>query len=111
LAMRTLSAFVVVFVTSLSGSPGALATDAEQIYYNTCIVCHGDDGTGNMPGVPDLSTSGSLFTDSEQAIVARMKSGIQKPGGIAMPPRGGSPTLTDRQLLEVLRYLKQIVKQ
>lgn len=109
--MKMLATFIAVYLAALSGLPVALAKDAEQIYLSTCIVCHGDDGTGNMPGVLDMANSETLFTDSEQNIVARMKSGIQRPGGIAMPPRGGDPTLTDRQLLDVLRYLKQVVKQ
>lgn len=87
------------------------ASEAEEIYFSNCIVCHGDDGSGNMPGVPDLAENESLFRDSEQAIVERLKSGIQRPGGIAMPPRGGNPGLTDEQLLSVLRYVKQLVKQ
>lgn len=87
------------------------ASEAERIYLNICVVCHGDDGSGNMPGVPDLADSDSLFSDSEEEIMARMKSGIQKPGSIAMPPKGGDPGLTDEQLRSLLRYVRKLVRQ
>lgn len=86
-------------------------SEAEETYFRTCVVCHGDDGSGTMPGVSDLADSETLFRDSEKAIVARLGTGIQRPGGISMPPRGGDPDLTDEQLLIVLRYVKQLVKQ
>lgn len=86
-------------------------TEAEAIYFETCFVCHGDDGTGNMPGVPDLTENAALFSEKESVIVARLKAGIQKPGNIAMPPKGGNPALNDEQLLDVLRFVKRLVKR
>jgi len=86
-------------------------SETEEIYFRSCVVCHGDDGSGTMPGVPDLTDSEALFRDGDQAIVARLKTGIQRSGGIAMPPRGGDPDLTEKQLHSLLQYVKRIVKQ
>lgn len=96
----------------ISGGNFALAQtdEVEAIYFETCYVCHGDDGAGNMPGVPDLTQSRALFADDEAQIVARLKKGIQSPGNIAMPPRGGNPDLSDEQLLQLLRFMKRMVK-
>lgn len=106
------SLFLFIFCLLLVSNGGLVsASEAEEIYFRSCVVCHGDDGSGAMPGVPDLADSEALLTDSEQAIVARLKTGIQRPGGIAMPPGGGDPNLTDEQLLSVLRYVKQLVTQ
>lgn len=82
----------------------------EDIYFQTCYVCHGDDASGIMPGVADLADSEMLFTETEENIVVRIKAGIQTPGKIAMPPKGGNPELTDDELLSVLRYVKQLIK-
>ncbi|MFH1820201.1 MAG: cytochrome c, partial [Pseudomonadota bacterium] len=27
----------------------------QAVYNGTCIACHGSDGTGSLPGVPDLT--------------------------------------------------------
>lgn len=81
---------------------------AEDIYVKSCYVCHGENASGNMPGVPDLANNERLFTDREDNIVERIKTGIQTPGNIAMPPNGGNPDLTDEELLSVLRYVKKI---
>jgi len=108
--MRT-PGFCFILLFAISAQLAAEdAQDAEEIYFSTCIVCHDDDGSGNMPGVPDLKESGTLFRDAESEIVSRLKSGIQRPGGIAMPPKGGNPELTDEQLLSVLHYVKKLVK-
>lgn len=83
---------------------------AENLYMKTCLVCHGVDGSGVMPGVPDLQDNKRLFVDSEKDIVARLKTGMQSEGNINMPPYGGNPELSDKQLLLLLRHVKTLIK-
>lgn len=89
----------------------AVSKDAEQIYDEVCMVCHGDDGSGNMPGVPDLSENMRFLTEDNLVVLERIKVGIQSPSGLSMPERGGNPQLTDEQLLDVLIYLKKLLKK
>lgn len=91
----------------------ALATEknAEQIYEEVCMVCHGYDGSGSMPGVPDLSDNERLFSDDKSLVLERIKTGIQKAGALSMPAKGGNPLLTDEQLMDVLVYLKKLIKK
>lgn len=86
-------------------------TDGKAIYLKTCYVCHGDDGSGNMPGVSDLSKNTRLFIEPEITLIARIKNGIPGSSGVSMPPKGGNPDLSDEQLKSVLHYIKQMVKQ
>ncbi|MCW8955974.1 MAG: cytochrome c [Gammaproteobacteria bacterium] len=95
----------------MNGLVDAAELSGEQIYMQTCIVCHGDDGSGNMPGVPDLADNKQLLTEKDSVIVERIKAGIQSPGNLSMPARGGNPDLTDEQLLSVLVYVKQLIQE
>jgi len=90
---------------------GANPLSPEQLYQQSCLVCHGDDGSGNMPGVPDLADSKTLSENDDAFLLGRIKAGIQTPGNIVMPPKGGNPALTDEQLLSVLRYVRQLLNE
>lgn len=85
-------------------------TDVETLYMQTCYICHGDDGTGYMPGVPDLKDNKKLFVDKETRIARRIKQGMDSNGSISMPPKGGNPNLSDAEILALVRYVKQLVK-
>lgn len=109
LTKRCSDALIASCLIFTSGLINAEEMTAEQIYLQNCTVCHGDDGSGNMPGVPDLADSKTLMTEKKSIILEKMKSGIQSPGNLSMPPRGGNPKLTDEQLLSVLNYMRQIL--
>lgn len=77
------------------------AIDAGQsIYSQSCSVCHGGDGSGNIPGSPDLST-------------AENQDELHDPGGeflcIVAEGFGSMPgwkeRLSDEQMWEVLTYI------
>ncbi|MBI4006787.1 MAG: cytochrome c [Gammaproteobacteria bacterium] len=80
----------------------------EQIYKQTCVACHGADGKGAIPGVPDLRTR---LSKSDETLLQSIKNGFQSPGSpMAMPPKGGNPNLTDADLEAVLSYIRQAFK-
>lgn len=77
------------------------------VFNGTCIACHGSDGSGNLPGVPDLAGKSGLLSQNDAVLLERMKEGYQSPGSpMAMPPRGGDPALTDADLMAVLQYMR-----
>jgi cytochrome c5 len=97
-------------VAALSGAaPSAIAEPAgKAIYDSTCIACHGADGQGVLPGVPDLTASKQQFAAGEASLLLRIRDGYQSPGSpMAMPPKGGNPSLTDADLKAVLDYIKE----
>ncbi len=95
---------------SLSVAANDLARGAE-VFNGTCIACHGSDGSGNLPGVPDLTGSKGLLSTKDAVLLKRMVDGFQSPGSpMAMPPRGGDPGLTDADLKAVLKYMRKEFK-
>jgi len=91
-----------------AGDPGRGAA----IFNGTCIACHGSDGSGNLPGVPDLTGNKGLLSQDDAVLLKRMAEGFQSPGApMAMPPRGGDPGLTDADLKAVLKFMRKEFQQ
>ncbi|MHB1216399.1 MAG: c-type cytochrome [Thiobacillus sp.] len=87
-----------------AGDPGRGAV----VFNGTCIACHGSDGSGSLPGVPDLNERTGLLSQDDTVLLKRMAEGFQSPGSpMAMPPRGGDPALTDADLKAVLSYMRK----
>jgi mono/diheme cytochrome c family protein len=105
---------VIIFLYILLLSSGFTVhgenSQSEFLYMQTCYVCHGDDGEGLMPGVPDLADNEALFKDDEAIIAKRIQLGMDSKDNIGMPPNGGNPDLNKKQLLELVKYVKQLVK-
>jgi len=84
-----------------------------EIYAGTCVACHGLEGAGiEGLGKPWV---GSEFintrTDEEMLaflIEGRPSDHPENTTGIAMMPRGGNPSLTDDDLLDLVAYMRTL---
>jgi mono/diheme cytochrome c family protein len=84
-----------------------LSKNGESIYKQICIACHGADGTGVFPGIPDLTDKVGRLAKTDKELITNMKNGYQSPGSsMAMPAKGGNSALTDDDLSRVLKYLR-----
>lgn len=90
-------------------SPGtADVIRGKAVYEGSCIACHGADGTGSLPGVPDLTAPGGALAKSDAVLMDHVIDGFQGPGTpMAMPPKGGDPALTEQDVRDVLAYMRQ----
>ena len=80
----------------------------KAVYEGSCIACHGADGTGSLPGVPDLTAPGGALTKSDAVLMDHVIDGFQGPGTpMAMPPKGGNPALTEQDVRDVLTYMRR----
>jgi len=83
------------------------ADDGKVVFEQTCIACHGGDGKGAIPGVPDFTAKGGLLTKSDAELIDNITNGFQSPGSfMAMPPKGGNPGLSDADVAAVLAYIR-----
>ena len=80
----------------------------KKIYHTTCVACHGEDGTGVVPGAPDFTDPEGPLAQGDQVLLNHMEYGYRSPGALmAMPPKGGNPALTDQDFRDVLAYLRE----
>lgn len=94
------------------GSTGQAAAGAtlsgKQVYEQTCMACHGADGTGAMPGTPDLTTADGPLSKTDAVLIQHITQGFQTPGSpMAMPAMGGNPNLSAADVSAVLGYLRE----
>lgn len=95
-------------VTPVVLSKPATAASGQGIYSQTCVACHGIDGSGGLPGVPDFNGKNSPLSKSDATLLKHIEEGFQSPGSpMAMPAKGGNPDLNAADLQAVLGYIRE----
>ncbi len=80
----------------------------EAIYFRSCALCHGGEGEGAMPDIPDLTKPEGPLSKSTDTLVKTVVEGVERPDlPTPMPPFGGDETLTEKDLYKVLTFMKQ----
>jgi len=94
----------VELVVDASGA----SASGKEIFGANCMACHGADGKGSMPGLPDFTAKGGRLRKSDSELMGNIINGFQTPGGVMpMPPRGGNSTLSDADIAAVLGYIRE----
>ena len=84
-----------------------------KLFAATCASCHGTDARGLPDKGKDLRGSEFCKSLDDDALLDFLKRG-RDPGdpknttGIAMPPKGGNPALSEDDLLDVIAYLRSL---
>tara|TARA_R110002095_G_scaffold124544_2_gene108168 strand:+ start:1076 stop:1405 length:330 start_codon:yes stop_codon:yes gene_type:complete len=82
-------------------------TEATNTYQNLCSACHGADGKGVLPGVPDFTKADGRLSKTDAALASSILDGFKSPGSpMAMPPKGGMPSMSQKQADDLVKYLK-----
>lgn len=77
------------------------------VYGGTCIACHGENGKGEIPGVPDFTSAKGPLVKTDAVLLDHMMNGFQSPGSdLEMPALGGDPDLTEQDIKNVLAFLR-----
>jgi len=98
------------FAYSGGAAAQAASVEAGEKLYNssTCVACHGADGKGKLPGVPDFTKSDGRLTKSDDVLVTNIMEGFKSPGSsMAMPAKGGISSLTKEQAEAIVLYMRQ----
>jgi len=101
-------------VVEATEAPATGSLSGEDIYAGLCVACHGADAKGIEGLGKDLTTSEFLADRTDAEMVAFLVEGRaadhpDNTTGVAMPPRGGNPALTDEDLAGVITYLRGLV--
>ncbi|HFD79028.1 MAG TPA: c-type cytochrome [Gammaproteobacteria bacterium] len=98
----------VIVKTSTATGSATSGLSGKDIYSQTCIACHGADGKGVLPGVPDFTRKDGRLSKPDATLLKHVTEGFQSPGSpMAMPPKGGNSSLTEGDLKNVIEYLHQ----
>lgn len=88
----------------------------EKIFLGTCFTCHGKDATGIEGSGTNLTTSEFIRGKTDGELIEYIKVGREmndplNTTGIAMPPYGANPMLTDQDLANVVAYLRTVQQE
>tara|TARA_Y100000780_G_C13580103_1_gene376383 strand:- start:241 stop:858 length:618 start_codon:yes stop_codon:yes gene_type:complete len=90
-----------------STTTDSASISGKQIYESNCLACHGANGKGSIPGVPDFNVKNGRLSKSDNELLSNIITGVQSPGSsMPMPPRGGNSQLSDTDLNSVLKYIR-----
>ncbi len=93
--------------STLSGDPER----GKEKFQGSCASCHGADAKG-LPGLgKDLTTSAFVRQQTDAQLLEFIKRGrpATDPAnttGVDMPPRGGNPSLTDQDLMDIIAFIR-----
>lgn len=88
------------------------ATRGKKVF-NSCLACHGKNATGVPNLGADLVHSTFIASKSDEELIAFIKRGRLPTDPetrlkLTMPPKGGNPALNDKQLADVVAYLRSL---
>jgi disulfide bond formation protein DsbB len=94
-----------------AGDPEA----GKKIFEGTCSACHGPAGEGVEGLGKDMTTSEFIAGKTDDEMVAFLKVGRDPSDplnttGVAMPPKGGNPALSEADLFDVVAYVRTLHK-
>ena len=80
-------------------------------YLKTCTACHGPQGEAKPKLGKDLRISKFIAAKSDPQMVMFLKLGRNtwepdNTTGVAMPPKGGNPMVTDDNLVDIVQYIR-----
>ncbi len=101
--------YVVTAALTTATAAGRSAGEPAVLFNQTCVACHGANGKGVLPGVPDFTASnGPLAQKTDAELVVSVLNGLQTPGAtMAMPAKGGNVAITEADAAGLVRYLRQ----
>lgn len=81
----------------------------KQVYESNCLACHGANGKGSIPGVPDFTAKNGRLSKGDSELLSNIITGVQSPGSLMpMPPKGGNAELSREELVSVLDYIRSL---
>lgn len=103
---------VLIVLLALTGGPAFAAPDGKALFQQTCVACHARTAKGALPGIPDLTRKGGPLAKTDAELVANILNGYQSEGSpMAMPAKGGNPSLTAEEAAALVAYLRTLAEQ
>jgi cytochrome c5 len=98
MALPALRPLLLTFGIAALAAPAA-AQDGKAVYDKTCVACHAS-GVANAPRLGDKAAWAPRIATGPAALLASVVKGKG-----AMPPKAGSPNLTQAELKAAVDYM------
>ena len=103
----------------VAAAPAALVGDAAnggKIFATACVACHGPEGKGVTGLGKDLTTSEWVGQQTDEQLVEFIKVGRDagdalNTTGVAMPPKGGNPAMSEQEVADIVAFVRSIHQQ
>jgi cytochrome c5 len=100
-------------VDARGGAHQPTVASGQLSFEQACAMCHGVQGQGMPHQGPSLRDSAFVARSSDADLVALVRAGRlptdpQSVMKLMMPPRGGSPTLSDADIVEIVHHMRAI---
>jgi len=87
--------------------------DGQRLYNQACAACHGFNGQGMPRQGASLRISQFVADHSDADLVGFIKVGRRADDPkslmkVQMPPKGTNPSLTDRELEQIVAFIRQL---
>lgn len=86
--------------------PVDLAAHGRDVFMSACMACHGPDAKGVQGLGKTLVESDFVALQSDEALHQFLVTGRPNATPIGMPPKGGRPDLTDKDLSALVVYMR-----
>ena len=89
------------------------AANGGKIFSTACVACHGPEAKGVTGLGKDLTTSEWVGQQSDAQLVEFIKKGRDagdplNTTGVAMPPKGGNPAMSDQEIADIVAFVRSI---
>lgn len=116
--MRAKLGIRLTVIASLMGAVAAANAETknknigEAIYMRGCVTCHGVNGEGAMPGIPDLAGDDGPLKKTDAELISNIMNGFESDAAsMPMPPKGGDDVLTNSEAMLVLDYIRRAFQE
>jgi mono/diheme cytochrome c family protein len=90
-------------------TPETLA-DAEPLFTDNCVLCHGEKGMGDGPGAKTIKIKPANFTDAKLMAAETDGSLFWKMSNGRGPMPSWKDTLSDKERWELVGYIRKLTK-
>jgi mono/diheme cytochrome c family protein len=84
--------------------------EAEQLFTDNCVLCHGEKGLGDGPGAKTIKIKPANFTDAKLMAAETDGSLFWKMSNGRGPMPSWKDTLTDKERWELVGYIRKLTK-
>lgn len=104
---------VMLMALGLEEVPASSVRAGSRLFSTTCTACHGSDAKGILGLGKPLIDSGFVDQLNDEQLVAflhvgRLTTDPENTTGVAMPAKGGNPSLSDDDLNAIVDYIRSL---